>query len=196
MQGGWKSRLRGNVSGSEGRDLLCGLLYRVENNTNGRRICPTIARNRHLLFFDESPLEISRNRQPVVPHWKFDPRIFQYRYVFRCGLIYRAVSWQVGHQQCMAKRARSYKLLHCYCCANTTAVVLIVTISKPSGGSFSLTAQEFVMVMIACQPERHLHVYSRDPGALHCSLSCPLCTYVEENHLTPMQEERDWCQKG
>lgn len=66
MQGGWKSRLRGNVSGSEGRDLLRGLLYRVENNTNGRRICPTIARNRHLLFFDESPLEISRNRQPVV----------------------------------------------------------------------------------------------------------------------------------
>lgn len=45
------------------------------------------------------------------------------------------------------------------------------------------------MLIIACQPERHLHVYSSSPGVLHCGLSCPLCTYLEENHLTPMQKK-------
>lgn len=43
--------------------------------------------------------------------------------------------------------------------------------------------------MSVCQPERHLHVSSSFPGVLHCGLSCPLCTCVEENHLTPTQKK-------
>jgi len=45
------------------------------------------------------------------------------------------------------------------------------------------------MLIIAYQPESHLHASSSSSGVLHCGLACPLCTYLEENHLTPMQKK-------